>query len=110
MVMTNNKDADIKLGKKEYMANKSFNLRKSHNHDNIKKDNFNKSFNSFQTIKKDSQNKNYENIDQNENVAEFRKKIVEKTKFNNKKLSKDEIEKIFREIDDKMNGKPDLYQ
>jgi len=47
MVMTNNKDADIKLGKREYMANKSFNLRKSHNHDNIKKDNFNKSFNSF---------------------------------------------------------------
>lgn len=40
---------------------------------------------------------------------EFRKKVVEHTKINRKKLSKNEIEKIFREIDEKLNGKPDLY-
>lgn len=51
---------------------------------------------------------NTKNIKANENVKEFRSRIIEETNKKQSKLSKNEIDKIFRDIDEKLNGKPDL--
>lgn len=70
----------------------------------------NKKLNKTSDMFIDNANKNnQENLNQNENVKEFRRKICEDTQKNKKKLTKNQIDKIFREIDEKLNGKPDLY-